>query len=186
MPLPTDQERYQVRFEWGRPGLDRLAPADVVVLVDVLTVPAAVSSASPDAGAGLVEAARTTGALVLAGSLRNASAVADVVVQEQTRRQARTSVAVVAVGEPGADGQLARVTVEDLLGAGAIIDALTQRGIDHSSPEAVVAAEAFSGLRGALRHLLTASGSGQALIEGGQRDVVIAAAQLDAEDSASV
>ena len=36
MTTPFDQSRYQVRFEWGVPGLDALAPSDVVVVVDVL------------------------------------------------------------------------------------------------------------------------------------------------------
>ena len=36
MTTPFDQSRYQVRFEWGVPGLDVLAPSDVVVVVDVL------------------------------------------------------------------------------------------------------------------------------------------------------
>ena len=33
---PFDQSTYQVRLEWGVDGLARLAPADIVVVVDVL------------------------------------------------------------------------------------------------------------------------------------------------------
>ncbi|RBO74404.1 phosphosulfolactate phosphohydrolase, partial [Microbacterium sp. H6] len=36
MPSPFDQSTYQVRLDWGTAGLDRLAGADVVVVVDVL------------------------------------------------------------------------------------------------------------------------------------------------------
>ena len=34
--VPFDQSTYQVRLEWGVDGLARLAPADIVVVVDVL------------------------------------------------------------------------------------------------------------------------------------------------------
>ena len=48
---------------------------------------------------------------------------------------------------------------------------------------AAAACEAFRGLRGAVRHLLTASGSGQQLIERGLRDQVLAASEVDASAS---
>ena len=200
-PGPFDQHRYQVRLEWGVGGLRRLAPADIVVVVDVLRFSTSVTDAVAEGGAvelakmrdvsingaPLAEAAAGSGALVLAGCLRNASAVAAEVLAEQSRRGLRTSIAIVAAGEL-ATGELAagepdaapRFAVEDLLGAGAIVDALTALGVDHTSPEAAAAGQAFQGLRGALRHLLTASGSGQELIERGLRDDVLNAAQLDA------
>jgi 2-phosphosulfolactate phosphatase len=116
---------------------------------------------------------------------------------EQTRRGARTSIAVIAAGElphPGAAaGELPhpvptgapptgalRFAVEDQLGAGAVIDALGKLGIDHTSPEAAAACESFRGLRGAMRHLLTASGSGRELAEEGRRADVLHAAEQDA------
>ena len=73
----------------------------------------------------------------------------------------------IAAGELAGRGPAAplRFAVEDQLGAGAIVDALGALGIDHTSPEAAAACEAFRGLRGAVRHLLTASGSGQELLE---------------------
>ncbi|MFT4211402.1 MAG: 2-phosphosulfolactate phosphatase [Microbacterium sp.] len=185
MSSAYDQSRYQVRFEWGAAGLARLAPAEVVVVVDVLLG----TTTAVDAGAAgdevplasldpaLAEVVAAAGdAVVLLASLRNASAVAREVLAEQERRAARTSIAVIAVG----DGP--RFAVEDQFGAGAVIDALTALGIDHTSPEAAGAGEAFHGLRRAMRHLLTASASGQELLDGGRRDEVLAAAEVDAVD----
>ncbi len=62
----------------------------------------------------------------------------------------------VAAGATEADGSL-RFAVEDLLGAGAIIDEIAELGIDHQSPEAAAAAAAYAGLRRAIRHLTQAS-----------------------------
>ena len=194
MPLPFDQHRYQVRFDWGLAGLTRLAAADLVVVVDVLrfssTVTAAVERGErvplDDAaravsinGAPVAQAAAAMGTVVVLGCLRNAAAVARAALDEQQRRGVRTSIAVIAAGEVGEAGEL-RFSVEDLLGAGAIVDALSARGIDHTSPEAAAACESFRGLRGAVGHLLTASGSGQELIEHGMRDEVLRAAEVDA------
>ena len=197
MPDPFDQSTYQVRVEWGAAGLARLAPADVVVVVDVLRFSSRVTAqleAGADRvpldatahdvslnGAAVAAAAQQSGAVVLLGCLRNASAVADAVLAEQHRRGARTSVAIIAAGERlGRDTEELRVAVEDQFGAGAIVDALGARGVDHTSPEAAAAGEAFRALRGALRHLLTASGSGRELIDRGLRDDVLAAAAVDA------
>ena len=63
-----------------------------------------------------------------------------------------------AAGATRADGG-ERFAVEDLLAAGAVIDALAEVGIDHNSPEAAAAAAAYTGLRRATRHLLSASAS---------------------------
>lgn len=175
MPSPFDQSTYQVRFDWGTAGLARLAPADIVVVVDVLrfssTVTDAIAAGSEidlaDAvewstnGAAVATAAGTE-ATVLVGGIRNASAVARAVQTVQERRQARTSVAVIAAGEWDEVGR-PRFAVEDHLGAGAIIAALTDLGIDHTAPDAAVAAEGFRALRRALRHLLSASGSAREL-----------------------
>ena len=194
MPTPFDQSRYQVRCEWGVAGLARLAPADITVVVDVLRFSTTVTDAVArgegvplDASAHAVSingahvAAAASGSLVLLGCLRNAAAVADAVLAEQTRRAARTSVAVIACGELTArDSSEVRFAVEDQLGAGAVIDALAALGIDHTSPEAASACESFRGLQGAVRHLLTASGSGQELLERGSRDEVLHAAELNA------
>ena len=205
MPTPFDQGRYQVRLEWGVSGLARLAPADIVVVVDVLRFSSTVAAALAVGdsypldeaahaislnGAAVVRAAATapttaSGAnptparVVVLGCLRNAPAIARFAMEEQARRGGRTSIAIIAAGErTDAESTAPRFAVEDLLGAGAIIDALGGVGIDHTSPEAAAAAEAFRGLRGAVRHLLTASGSGQELIERDARDDVLAAAAI--------
>jgi len=208
MPQPFDQSSYQVRFEWGVAGLERLAPADIVVVVDVLrfssTVTDAVASgrtvSSIDTstwsrnGAAVVAAAGES--TVLIGSLRNASAVARTVLEMQNRRQARTSVNVIAAGELTDAGDL-RFAVEDLLGAGTIIAALSDLGADHTSPEAAAACESARGLRRALRHLLTASGSAKEIADGVEATAKIeaaglvptapaAAAQIDATEAVPV
>ncbi len=194
---PFDQSTYQVRLDWGVDGLARLAPADIVVVVDVLRFSSSIVRAVErgedvplDAaahavslnGAAVAEAAARTGALVLVAGLRNASAVATAVLAEQKRRGARTSVALIPAGErTGREaGSVLRFAVEDQLGAGAIVDALGTLGIDHTSPDAAVAGESFRALRRAVTHLLTASGSGLELIARGERDDVTAAAALDA------
>ncbi|MFE7843835.1 2-phosphosulfolactate phosphatase [Microbacterium sp. NPDC057407] len=191
---PFAQSSYQVRFEWGVEGLTRLAPADVTVVVDVLRFSSTVVQAlergdtvALDAAAraislnGAAVAAAAPG-LVLLGGLRNGAAVARAILAEQERRGARTSIAVVACGERTSrdDGAPVRFAVEDFLGAGAVIAALSDLGIDHSSPEAAVAGEGFRALRGAAKHLLTASGSGRELEAAGLRDEVLAAAAVDA------
>ncbi len=209
MSSPFDQSRYQVRLEWGDDGLARLAASDVVVVVDVLRFSSTVTTRVAAGGAVPLDAAahavslngtaisRAAAALdpapiVLLGCLRNASAVAEAIADEQRRRGARTSIALIAGGnlvpaDAGAAARTARrVAVEDLLGAGAIVDALGVRGIDHTSPEAAAAGEAFRGLRAARRHLLAASGSGQELAERGAHDEVRAAAELDASTAVPV
>ena len=192
---PFDQSTYQVRLEWGVDGLARLAPAEIVVVVDVLRFSTTVIDAVQrgeryrlDAaahavsinGAAVAAAAADAGALVLLGALTNASAVAAAALAEQQRRGARTSIAVIAAGELGSVDARLRFAVEDQLGAGAVVDALGALGIDHTSPDAAVAAESFRALRRAAKHLLTASGSGLELIERGRRDEVLAAAAVDA------
>ena len=67
-----------------------------------------------------------------------------------------------------------------------MLGALETLGIDHTSPEAAAASESFRGLRLAVRHLLTASGSGQELLDRGLREEALRAAQLDAETAVPV
>jgi hypothetical protein len=132
------QEYYQVRFDWGIAGAAAIGVgADAIVWVDQLGA----QQAPVDAVAGTLEQAAGLGAWALA---------------RQGESGGRFRVAVVAAGEPRADGTL-RFAVEDLLAAGAIIEAIAEAGIDHQSPEAAAAASAYRGLRTATRHLISAS-----------------------------
>jgi 2-phosphosulfolactate phosphatase len=124
------------------------------------------------------------GVAVLAGCLRNAAAVAAVAAGYPG------PVAVVAAGERwgGALGPL-RAAVEDLVGAGAVVDALVAGGGRDAaalSPEAQVARAAFAAVRADLGGWLAEVGSGRELIERGWADDVATAAVLDAEAVAPV
>jgi 2-phosphosulfolactate phosphatase len=193
---PLSQYRYQVRFEWGAPGAAAVGPGvDVVVWVDVLGA----SDSSRDTVAGLparplaeppVEPAdpldgAVPQAAVVAGCLRNRSAVARWVLSEQAKKGDRFTVAVIAAGAQRESGS-ARFTVEDLLAAGAVIDALAAVGIDYCSPEAAAACAAFTSLTRATGHLISASGSGQEFIDRGLRSEVDFATEIDAEDAVPV
>lgn len=156
------QSKYQVRFDWGLAGFQALAAdADVVVLADALP---AVDAAR---GFPTTLAAHT----VITAGLGTSTLVADWALARQTEKGDRFSVAVVAVGERRADGTI-RFAMEDLLVAGAVIDALAERGIDHCSPEAAAAAASYVGLKRAVKHLVTASETGLALAESGQAAAV--------------
>ncbi len=80
------------------------------------------------------------GRAVIAASLRNADAVAAHV----HRDHPDAVVAVIAAGERWEDGSL-RPAVEDLWGAGAVLDALARRGRPDLSPEALAAVHAWRG-----------------------------------------
>ena len=201
MPF-DDQSTYQVRAEWGVAGLRRLAPADIVIVVDALRFTTTVTDrvAAGDVvpldddafavsinGAVVAAAAADTGAIVLAGSLRNAKAVADAVLAIQHERAARTSIAVIACGERvSRDSAEVRFAVEDQLAAGAIISALSDLGIDHTSPDAAVMGEGARALSRACVHLFLASASGRELVEMGRRDEVVSAATRDAIDAVAI
>ena len=103
----------------------------------------------------------------MAASLRNRTAVAEWVLARQAEKGDRFRVAVIAAGDERADGM--RFAVEDLLGAGAVIDALAVVGIDYCSPEAAVATAAFGALKRATGHLISASVSGQEVLAMGLR-----------------
>lgn len=137
--LPADaQAHYQVRYDVGSDGLARIAAhADVVVWADAI----------PDQERATV----VVGAPVIVADLRNRGAVAEAILQRQVEVGDRVGIAVVA----------ASAGVEDVLAAGAVIDALQTLGIDFSSPEAAVVCSGFAGLRRAVGHLVSASIAGQ-------------------------
>lgn len=138
MSAAAEQEDYQVRFDWGVAGGDAIGHgADVIIWVDQIG-----------------DAVAPEGAV--AGVLERADELADWALAEQQLAGGRFRIAVVAAGATRVDGSL-RFAVEDLLAAGAIIEAIADRGIDHQSPEAAAAASAFRGLRTGTQHLISAS-----------------------------
>jgi 2-phosphosulfolactate phosphatase len=114
---------------------------------------------SPNGSRLSFAAARTPGRVtVLAGCLRNATAVA---------RTARVladggSIGVIPAGEAWPDGSL-RPAIEDMLGAGAIVDRLS----DSCSPEAQVMKDAYRSAGRELAGLIRMSVSGRELVDRG-------------------
>ncbi len=151
----------------------------MIVLVD------AIPSGARPGTAALVEFLSAAGVPVLAASLRNRTAVARWILDHQLSLGERAMVAIVAAGESRADGTT-RFAVEDLLVSGAVIDALAEVGIDYCSPEAAAACAAYTGLRRATGHLMTASASGQELAASGRASEVQSAAQLDVSETVPV
>jgi hypothetical protein len=147
-----DQGSYQVRFDWGSLGAAAIAQgAHAVVWVDQL--------GADDSPQLMPLLGGTPGGVELVqATLDDAADVASYSLQRQTELGGRFVVAVVAAGAAREDGSL-RFAVEDLLAAGAVIEALAGTGIDHQSPEAAAAASAYRGLKGATRHLISASAS---------------------------
>jgi 2-phosphosulfolactate phosphatase len=206
-----DQSHFDIRCEWGLAGIYNLAPADVVVIVDVLSFSTAVEVAvtrgamvlpylwkdesaqayarehnatlalgrgrseyslspmsllnvppglrlvvpSPN-GSTLAFEARDKGAKVIAGCLRNASAVA------RSAQRAGKTINVIPAGERWPDGSL-RFAIEDFIGAGAIIHAMK----GTRSPEAQSAVAAFEQARDDLHSRIASSSSGRELCERG-------------------
>jgi 2-phosphosulfolactate phosphatase len=224
-PTPYDQHGAACRCDWGVPGLHALAPADVVVIVDVLSFSTCVAVAagrgaailpyewkdasaasfakaqgaelagdrgtaryslsplsfveapaglrcvlpSPN-GAALALRAASTPAVVFAGCLRNASAVAE------AARRAGTTFNVCPAGERWPDGSL-RPAIEDWLAAGAILRWLP----GSRSPEAETAVAAFVGARHTLADLIARSSSGRELAARGYERDAAFAAEYDAD-----
>lgn len=219
-----DQSTVACRCEWGERGLEALAPADVAVIVDVLSFstcvdvatgrgvsvlpfawrsaaaaefaraqnaelagargtaryslsPASFADAprglrcvlpSPN-GAALSLRAANASPVVIAGCLRNATAVA------RFASRAGRSVNVIAAGERWPDDTL-RPALEDWIGAGAIL-----RGLPGAkSPEARAAIAAFEAVKADLESAIGASTSGRELVARGYRRDVALACALDA------
>ncbi|MFM6974891.1 MAG: hypothetical protein ACKOXM_07180 [Agromyces sp.] len=154
--MPHTQEQYQIRLTLAEPGEVR---ADIVLWADAFA-----------AGTPTVSVDHVV-------SLRNRSTVAQWVLDEQTRRNARTSVLVV-VAPGSAPGEF---PAANLAVAGAVISALSDLGLDHTSPEAATALAAWLGVQPARKHLLSATAAAKALAAAGQRDAVVHAFELDAD-----
>lgn len=118
---------------------------------------------------------------VVAACLRNASAVAEWLLSSHGPA---FPVTVLAAGERWPDGSL-RPGLEDLLGAGALIAALSARADVELSPEAMAAAGAFRGVPSvpdAVRRCV----SGVELVQAGFAEDVEIAVELDAGTSVPV
>lgn len=127
-------------------------------------------------GSALCFAASEAGVdTIMAGCLRNPGPVAAVVPPGAV-------VGVLAAGERwGVSKGPLRPALEDLLGAGALIDRLGSR---HPSPEARAARAAFRDLADDLPDVLADSGSGRELAARGSPDEARVAAALDASEVA--
>lgn len=198
-----------MRFEWGLQGLRATASDAIVVLIDIFSFTTSVSIAcgrgaivspcawnpslvgqrvSPSSllnaaagaelvlpsqnGSALAYEAMHEGRIVVAASIRNASAVA-----EWLRRQT-SPIAVIACGERWPDDTW-RFSVEDLIGAGAVIAHLG----GNPSPEALSAVAAFDAVRSDLFHALRDCSSGREMMQRGYDQDVALAAELNAERS---
>ncbi|MCM6772043.1 2-phosphosulfolactate phosphatase [Nocardia sp. CDC159] len=230
--------RFRIRLEWGREGLEALAPyCGAVIIVDVLSFSTSVDiavgrggrvlplplrrtdpeaaraaarsgavlaaakgeggwSLSPSSlrdlpagtllalpspnGATLSARAADLGAAVLAGSLRNATAVAKAAAEAAGERP----IGVIPAGERwGITEGPMRPGIEDYLGAGAIAAALSDR-YDDVSPETRLAALAFRAARAQVPALLEQAVSGRELIDSGLGADVALAAQVDVSAAA--
>lgn len=138
-------------------------------------------------GATLCAAAAATGAHVLAGCLRNASAVAAKAHELADGR----AIGVIPGGErwgvdmldEGKEFGPLRPCVEDQLGAGAIVAALRQRG-RSASAEAALAAAAYAATD--IAAALRACSSGRELAATGHESDVALAAQVDISETTPV
>lgn len=148
---------------WGEGRPSSLSPASLLGV----RAGTRVELASPN-GATVALAAADAGTVVLAGCLRNASAVA------AAARALGGPVGVVAAGERRDDGGL-RPAVEDLVGAGAVLHAAGGR----ASPEARAAVAAFLDAAGDLPRLLAGCVSGRELAARGLAADLALAAELD-------
>jgi len=129
---------------------------------------------SPNGSACAVLAAEA-GARVAAGCLRNAAAVG------AWADRAAGPVTVIACGERWPDGSL-RPALEDLLGAGAILAAMT----GQASPEARAAIAAFRDASQRLPEVLSGCASGRELTEKGRRADIGHAARLNVSTTVPV
>ncbi|GAB3244792.1 2-phosphosulfolactate phosphatase [Nocardioides dilutus] len=150
----------------GGSGGVSLSPADMsrVTGIERLVLP------SPN-GSSICAQLASSGIPVVGACLRNRSAVA------RHLRDAG-SVAVVAAGERWPDGSL-RPGAEDLWGAGAVLAALVDLGVEDLSPEAEVAAAAYRSVADHLPDRLEACASGLELAEAGFAEDVAVASMLD-------
>ena len=132
----------------------------------------------PSPNGSAIAAAATT-CQVLAGCLRNATAIARWLGRHGFGTPERPA-AIVAAGERWPTGE-PRPALEDLLGAGAIIAAVTPQAT--RSPEAAAAQALWQACRHRAGEFLAGCASGQELITAGYAADVTLAAQHDTQDT---
>ncbi|MDQ6642219.1 MAG: 2-phosphosulfolactate phosphatase [Actinomycetota bacterium] len=144
-----------------------LSPASLLAVdgIDRIVLPSPNGSSISFGLAGL-------GGTVVGGSLRNRRAVGSYVASQGGQ------VTVVAAGERWPDGSL-RPAVEDLWGAGAVLAALVDLGVDDLSPEARAAEATFRAVQPGLHEAMCSCASGRELVTSGFAVDVAIAAQLD-------
>jgi 2-phosphosulfolactate phosphatase len=184
LPFPS-RDAGQVAAEHGATlavGRSRAGPGGISLSPRTLLDPPAgvrrLVLPSPN-GSAISSALAATGATVVGASLRNARAAAAWVGREAAGRP----VAVIAAGERWPDGSL-RPALEDLWGAGAVIDALG--GTPSISPEATAARTAYASIAGSVRDALALTGSGRELVAAGFPDDVALAVEESVSDAVPV
>ena len=158
---------------------DDVATAPTLSPAGLLTGPVwpRVVMPSPN-GATIAGRLQDAGATVAVGCLRNASAAAGWLAAALAAGQ---RVAVVAAGERWSDDDSLRPALEDHLGAGAVIWALSELvGDEGLSPEASAAADLFEACRGRLAQMMQTCVGGRELAAKGFSADVAVAADLDA------
>jgi 2-phosphosulfolactate phosphatase len=148
-------------------GRDPAGPSLSPSSMDALAPGVSLVLPSPN-GSTCATLASQAGAAVVAGCLRNAAAVG------AWAAEADGPVTVIACGEKWPDGSL-RPSLEDLLGAGAVLAAMT----GDPSPEARAAIAAFRDAEHSLPEVLFQCGSGRELIAKGRQADIEYAAQLN-------
>ncbi len=168
-------------FAYGRDGADDYAAQHNAILAQPRSAEGGQFSLSPGSLArlqpgqrvvlpspnGSTLSQRTGTRVTLAGCLRNAQAVAEAALQAGER------IAVIAAGEKWPDGSL-RPALEDLLGAGAILERLGA----SLTPDAEAARASYQGMKSELVKAIHGCASGQELIQAGYaEDVAYALAE---------
>lgn len=124
-----------------------------------------------------------TGAVVVGACLRNRMATARWLTDRLEGPD--VVIAVIAAGERWPDGSL-RPAVEDLWGAGAVIDSLQDALTTSFSREAEASAAAFRNVQSDIGPALMECSSGQELIAAGFIDDIAVAAELDKSENVPV
>lgn len=164
-------QRQDARY---RPGAVSLSPVSLQRAsgIERLVLP------SPN-GSTICAALAETGVEVVAACLRNAHSVGEWL---RPQVEAGRVVAVVPAGERWPDGSL-RPAVEDLWGAGAVLDAVDPTLL---SPEARLARDAYAGFAERPLEHLTTCASGLELIDKGFGDDVAIAGRLHTSETVPV